>query len=134
LNIIKPSFYPWRIKKYLRTSCPVANLWLHLTLIDKTKLKTLSYLGQKIREIREKQNLLLRQVAAHIEVDTALMSKSERGERNLNREQVTKLAKYFKTSEEELISLWLCDKVIDAVGDDPFAEQGIKKALTKIKK
>jgi len=47
----------------------------------------MSYLGQKIRETREKQNLLLRQVAAHIEVDTALMSKAERGERNLNRDQ-----------------------------------------------
>ncbi len=93
----------------------------------------MKYLGQKIREIREKQGLLLRQIAAHIEVDTALMSKAERGERNLNREQVVKLAKLFGTSEKELISLWLCDKVIEAVGGDPFATQGIKKALTKIK-
>ena len=94
----------------------------------------MSYLGQKIREMREKQNLLLRQVAAYIEVDTGLMSKAERGERNLNREQVTKLAKYLETSEEELISLWLCDKVIEVVGADPMAKQGNKKALTKIKK
>ncbi len=93
----------------------------------------MNYLGQKIRETREKQGLLLRQIAAHIEVDTALMSKAERGERNLNREQVVKLAKLFGTSEEELISLWLCNKLIEAVGSDPFARQGIKKALTKIK-
>ena len=93
----------------------------------------MSYLGQKIRETREKQNLLLRQVAAHIEVDTALMSKAERGERNFNRDQVVKLAKLFNSSEEEYISLWLCDKVIEAVDNDPFATQGIKKALTKIK-
>ena len=104
-----------------------------MTLHDKSKQRTLSYIGQKIRETREKQNLLLRQVAAHIEVDTALMSKAERGERNLNREQVVKLAKLFGASEEELIALWLCDKVIEAVGDDPLATQGIKKALTKIK-
>ncbi|MBK7240964.1 MAG: helix-turn-helix transcriptional regulator [Flavobacteriales bacterium] len=93
----------------------------------------MSYLGQKIRETREKQNLLLRQVAAHIEVDTALMSKAERGERNLNRDQVVKLANFFNTSEEEYISLWLCDKVIEAVDNDPLATHGIKKALTKIK-
>lgn len=93
----------------------------------------MSYLGRKIRETREKQNLLLRQVAAHIEVDTALMSKAERGERNLNREQVIKLAQLLKVSEDEFVSLWLCDKVIEAVGEDPLAEQGIKKALTKIK-
>lgn len=104
-----------------------------MTLIDKTNKETVSYLGQKIRETREKQNLLLRQVAAHIEVDTALMSKAERGERNLNREQVIKLAQLLKASEDDFISLWLCDKVIEAVGEDPLAEQGIKKALTKIK-
>ena len=104
-----------------------------MTLLDKTNKETVSYLGQKIRETREKQNLLLRQVAAHIEVDTALMSKAERGERNLNREQVIKLAQLLKASEDEFVSLWLCDKVIEAVGEDPLAEQGIKKALTKIK-
>lgn len=104
-----------------------------MTLLDKTNKKTVSYLGQKIRETREKQNLLLRQVAAHIEVDTALMSKAERGERNLNREQVIKLAQLLKASEDEFVSLWLCDKVIEAVNEDPLAEQGIKKALTKIK-
>jgi transcriptional regulator with XRE-family HTH domain len=104
-----------------------------LTLLDKTNKETVSYLGQKIRETREKKNLLLRQVAAHIEVDTALMSKAERGERNLSREQVIKLAQFLKASEDEFVSLWLCDKVIGAVGEDPLAGQGIKKALTKIK-
>lgn len=59
------------------------------------------YLGQKIRETREKQNLLLKQVAAHIKVDTALTSKAERAERNLNREQVIKLAQILKASEDE---------------------------------
>jgi hypothetical protein len=33
----------------------------------------MSYLGQKIRGTREKQNLLLRQFAAYIEVDTAMV-------------------------------------------------------------
>jgi hypothetical protein len=46
---------------------------------------------------------------------------------------VTKLAKYLDTPEEELISLWLCDKVIEVIGDDPMAIQEIKKSLNKIK-
>ena len=90
-------------------------------------------LGQKIRDAREKQHLLLRQVAAYLEVDTALISKAERGERNLNREQVLKISILLKTSEEELISLWLCDKIIGVVGDDNYALQGMKKAVEKIK-
>lgn len=104
-----------------------------MTTPDKSKRIPLSYLGQKIRATRERQNLLLRQVAAHIEVDTALMSKAERGERHLNREQVLKLANFLNSSPEDFISLWLCDKVIEVVGKDPFATKGIKKALTKIK-
>lgn len=90
-------------------------------------------LGQKIREAREKQSLLLRQVAAYLEVDTALISKAERGERNLNREQVLKLAILLKTSEEELISLWLCDKIIGVVGTDNYAIQGLNKARNILK-
>jgi transcriptional regulator with XRE-family HTH domain len=94
----------------------------------------LNNLGQKIREAREKQHILLRQVAAYLEVDTALISKAERGERKLNREQVIKLAIFLKDSEEELISLWLCDKIIGLVGDDNYAIQGTTKALKIIKK
>ncbi len=91
-------------------------------------------LGEKIRESREKQKLLLRQVAAFLEVDTAFISKAERGERKLQREQVIKLAKLIKASEEELVSLWLSDRIINLVGEDDYALQGMKKAINKIKK
>lgn len=104
-----------------------------MTLIDKSNNETVTNLGQKLCELRERQCLLLRQVAAHIEVDTALMSKVERGERNLNRDQVLRLAQLLKFPEDEFISLWLCDKVIEAVGNDLLAVQGIKKAFSKIK-
>lgn len=90
-------------------------------------------LGQKLRESRENQNLLLRQVAAFLEVDTALISKVERGERNLNRDQVIKLSLLLDISQEELISLWLCDKIIGIVGAEKYALQGMKKALKKLK-
>jgi transcriptional regulator with XRE-family HTH domain len=53
-------------------------------------------LGEKIRTIRESKSLLLRQVAAYLEIDTALISKIERGERRLTREQVINLQN-FKT-------------------------------------
>jgi transcriptional regulator with XRE-family HTH domain len=90
-------------------------------------------LGEKIREIRETQNLLLRQVAAYLEIDTALISKIERGERRLTREQVVKVAKYYKVSDEELLTLWLCDKVLDTVSNDPYALKGLKRAVNTIK-
>ena len=89
--------------------------------------------GKKIKEMREKRKLLLRQVAAHLECDTALISKVEHGERNLSRDQIEKLSTLFKIESEELITLWLADKVINLVGGDPLGEQGVKKALNNLK-
>ncbi len=92
-------------------------------------------LGQKIRELREKQNLLLRQVAAHLEVDTALMSKIERGDRNASKNQVIEIAKFLKANEDELLTLWLADKLENVVGDEkdlaPDALNILKKKLKK---
>ena len=95
----------------------------------------MSHLGQKIRELREKQNLLLRQVAAHLEVDTALMSKIERGERKASRQQVIDIAKFLKANEEEFLTLWLADKIESAIVEEPkVAYQAMKIANRKLKK
>ncbi|WP_140936936.1 helix-turn-helix domain-containing protein [Sphingobacterium lumbrici] len=95
----------------------------------------MKHLGQKIRELREKQNLLLRQVAAHLEVDTALMSKIERGDRNASKQQVIEIAKFLKANEDELLTLWLADKLENVVGDEkdlaPDALNILKKKLKK---
>ena len=90
-------------------------------------------LGEKIRTIRESKGLLLRQVAAYLEIDSALISKIERGERRLTRDQVVKLANYYLVPEGELLTLWLCDKVLDTVSSDPFALQGLNKAKSILK-
>ncbi len=90
-------------------------------------------LGEKIRALRESKGILLRQVAAYLEIDTALISKIERGERRLTREQVIRIANYYKVTEEELLTLWLSDKVLDTIDSDPFAMQGLNKAKTILK-
>lgn len=95
----------------------------------------MSNFGQKIRELREKQNLLLRQVAAHLEVDTALMSKIERGERNASKQQVIEIAKFLKANEEELLILWLADKIESTILEEPkLAYQAMKIASKNLKK
>ena len=110
-------------------------LYLHLTKFDKPNKIPLKHLGQKIRELREKQNLLLRQVAAHLEVDTALMSKIERGERNASKEQVQEIAKFLKADTDELLTLWLADKFESAVGDEKnLASDAMNIVKKKMKK
>jgi transcriptional regulator with XRE-family HTH domain len=94
-----------------------------------------NHLGHKIRELRESQNLLLRQVAAELEMDTALMSKIERGERNASKQQVIKIAKYLKANEEDLLTLWLADKIESTIVEEPtIAYQAMKIANKKLKK
>jgi len=94
----------------------------------------MSELGKELRKLRETKNILLRQVSSFLEVDTGLMSKIERGERNLHREQVLKLSEYYNIDESKLLTLWLSDKVLNAVEDEPLAIPGIKQALKKLNK
>jgi transcriptional regulator with XRE-family HTH domain len=57
-------------------------------------------------------------MAAHLEVDTALVSKIERGERKATKEQVIKIATFLKIGADELLMLWVADKVETAVGEE----------------
>ena len=52
------------------------------------------------------------------EIDTPMFSKIERGDRRAKREQVIKLAEYLHQDEKEMLTLWLADKVLDAVGGE----------------
>ena len=71
--------------------------------------------GNRIRELRDKQ-VLQRQLAALLEIDTPMFSKIERGDRRAKREHVIKLAEYLHQDVKEMLTLWLADKVLDAVG------------------
>lgn len=74
--------------------------------------------ANKIRQLREELNLLQRQLASALEIDTPMYSKIERGERPAKREQVVKLAELFHVDQRELLTLWLADKVIEVVANE----------------
>jgi transcriptional regulator with XRE-family HTH domain len=86
----------------------------------------MNILGKRLRELREEKGLLLRQIAADLEVDTALMSKLERGERRAQREHIKQLASVLKVQENELVILWLADKIKDVVRDEPLGLEALK--------
>lgn len=78
--------------------------------------------GNKIRELRDEQGVLQRQLAALLEIDTPMFSKIERGDRRAKREQVIKLAQYLHQDEKDMLTLWLADKFIDVVKDEQDRE------------
>ncbi len=67
--------------------------------------------GEIIKRFRESNGLFLRQVAAKMDIDQAIISKFERGERKPTKEQVQKFARFYKIEEEKLMIAWLSDKV-----------------------
>ncbi|GHV48483.1 hypothetical protein FACS1894181_04310 [Bacteroidia bacterium] len=77
--------------------------------------------AEKIRQLRDGKQLLQRQISAALEMDNALYCKIERGDRIARREQVIKLAELLDTDQEELLKLWLADKVYDIVGEEDGA-------------
>jgi len=91
-------------------------------------------LGDRIRELRTKQNLLLRQVASKLEVDTSIISKMERGERPIKQEQISTLADILKADKQELQTLWLADQLYNVIEGQPMADEALKSVSKKIKK
>lgn len=91
-----------------------------------------SQFGERIRQLREKQNLYLRQVAPLLEMDTAQLSKIEKGVRQIKKEQIPILAGILKTEKDELLILWLADKLYDVVKDEKLANEAMQVAEKKI--
>lgn len=84
--------------------------------------------GNKIRSLRDEQGVLQRQLAAYLEleIDTPMFCKIERGDRRAKRSQVIMLAEYFHVDEKEMLTLWLADKILDALeGEESLALDAI---------
>lgn len=92
-----------------------------------------SQFGEKIRALREQQHLYLRQVAPLLEMDTAQLSKIEKGLRQLKREQIPIIAEILKASSNELMTLWLADQIYAVVKVEKLANESMEVAEEKIK-
>lgn len=86
--------------------------------------------ADKIRQLREERKLLQRHLAAVLDMDTPMFSKIERGERPAKREQVIAIAKILTTDENELLTLWLADKILDVIKNETeLADQALNVAI-----
>ena len=90
--------------------------------------------GSKIKELREANGLLQRQVASQFEIDTPMLSKIERGERKAKKEQVVQFAKLYKADKDELLTLWLADQLYDVIQGEAQADEALKNVTNKISK
>jgi transcriptional regulator with XRE-family HTH domain len=89
--------------------------------------------GDIIRKRREEKGMLLRQLAALIDMDTAILSKVERGVRRARREQVEKIAKALDLNENELMVEYLSENIAYEILDEVSAMDVLKVAEDKVK-
>ena len=88
--------------------------------------------GEIIKEAREAKGLYLRQVAAELDIDQAIISKFEHGDRKPSKEQVILFAEFFKLDKEDLLIAWLSDRVVYDLKDETLADKVLKVAEQKI--
>lgn len=85
-------------------------------------------LGETLRKLREEKQLPLRIVASFLGIDQAILSKIERGQRKISRDQVIRLANYFQVKEESLLVSWLSDKLVYELGDEELSLKALQLA------
>lgn len=74
--------------------------------------------AQKIKKARIEKGLLQKELAMALNVDIPMYSRIERGDRLAKREQVIHLSDILDIEREELLSLWIADRVNAVIGDD----------------
>jgi len=89
-------------------------------------------IGELIRSLRVKEGYPLRKVAAFLDIDQAILSKIERGQRKLSKGQLLKLADFFDYNEKEMLVIFLRDRILYEIGDEEYAMDALKLAEDKI--
>lgn len=90
-------------------------------------------IGEKLRHIREEKELPLRKVAALLDIDVAILSKMERGERRITKEVVLKLADIYRYKADELLVSFLSDKILYEIQDEDLGIEALKVAEERAK-
>lgn len=90
-------------------------------------------IGEKLRHIREEKELPLRKVAALLDIDVAILSKMERGERRITKEVVLKLANIYNYNADELLVSFLSDKILYEIQDEDLGIEALKVAEERAK-
>lgn len=90
-------------------------------------------IGEKLRHIREEKELPLRKVAALLDIDVAILSKMERGERRITKEVVLKLADIYDYNADDLLISFLSDKILYEIQNEDLGIEALKVAEERAK-
>lgn len=89
-------------------------------------------LGEILKCSREEKGMILRKVAAEVDIDQSLISKFEKNERKPTMEQLVRLAKFYGLSESELTINWYSERIADELKYTESTTEILKVAEEKI--
>lgn len=89
-------------------------------------------LGRILKSARLERKLILRKVAAAVDIDQSLISKFEKDERKPTREQITRFAEFYQIPEIELTINWYSDKIAEELRYAELSSEILKVAEEKI--
>jgi predicted nucleotidyltransferase/plasmid maintenance system antidote protein VapI len=90
-------------------------------------------IGETLRRLRLEKKLPLRKVAAALDIDVAILSKIERGQRKLTKSMVQKLAKIYDYNEDELMMLYLQQQIMYVIGEEDMGLNAIQAAEAEVR-
>ncbi len=114
--------------------CPFTKYSYIWTNIDQMKtIKKITSFGEHLRKLRESQSLTLKNVSEQIGIDTSLLAKIERNERQPTKHIIKQVAEFFKCNEQELLNNFLSDQIAYKILDEEADIEILKVAEEKVK-
>ena len=87
-----------------------------------------------LRNLRMRKKISLTLAAAHLRIDPAILSKMERGERNISRKLLPKFASLYKASERKIVVQYLSERILSDLSNEKFGRDALKLSLINYKK
>lgn len=98
-------------------------------ITTKNKITTL---GEQLRALCEQAELSLREVASEIGIDSSLLDKIERNERQPTKEQIKHIAAFFKVNKKALLREFLSDQFAYKIIEEEADLETLKVAEAKV--
>ena len=98
-----------------------------------TVMEKFTTFGEHLRTLREFAGLTLREVATNLSIDTSLLAKIERNERQPTRQLIKQFADFFNVVEKELVDEFLSDQIVYKILNEEIDLNILKVVEEKIK-
>lgn len=89
--------------------------------------------GEHLRNLREDACLTLRDVSVAIKIDSSLLAKIERNQRQPTKQFIKEIAEFFKVNEKELLDEFLSDQIASKIINENADLNILRVAESKVK-